>query len=186
MKRRLACITVLSVILTILVVSGIFSGDAEAKTAGEIDASVDEAINRFCNQVDGARACMAQAKAVLVMPNVTSAGYEAGGEYGEGALRAGTTARYYKMTAGSEKPTFGVEKVDIIILFMTQHALEGFNKARDWEVGEHASVVLMYIGDGRRLDTTILRDPVVGFVFDAKGLILHASLRGARFTEIKK
>ena len=128
MKRRLACIRVLSVILTILVVSGIFSGDAEAKTADEIDASVDEAINRFCNQVDGARACMAQAKAVLVMPNVTSAGYAAGGEYGEGALRAGTTARYYKMTAGSERLTFGAEKVDIIILFMTQHALEGFNK----------------------------------------------------------
>jgi lipid-binding SYLF domain-containing protein len=130
---------------------------------------------------------MAQAKAVLVMPDVTVAGYAAGGEYGEGALRAGgTTIGYYKLTAGAEKPTFGAEKVDIIIVFMAQHALEGFNRARHWEVGEHANVVLMYIGEGRRLDTTILKDPIVGFVLDAKGLVLHASLRGARFTEIRK
>jgi len=86
---------------------------AEAKTANEINASVNEAINRFYKQVEGAREFMAQAKAVLVMPNVTKAGFFVGGQYGEGALRAGSkTKGYYKLIAGSYGFTFGAERMD--------------------------------------------------------------------------
>ena len=100
---------------------------AEAKTAGEINASVNAALNRFYKQVGGAKEFMAQAKAVLVMPNVTKAGFFAGGQYGEGALRiGGKTARYYNLIAGSFGFTFGAQKMDIIIAFMTDDALQGF------------------------------------------------------------
>jgi len=47
-------------------------------------------------------------------------------------------------------------------------------------------VALIDVGGGKRLDTTTLRDPIVGFVFDAKGLMLDISLKGAKFTQIKK
>jgi lipid-binding SYLF domain-containing protein len=72
---------------------------------------------------------MAQAKAVLVMPNVTKAGFFAGGQYGEGALRmGGKTQGYYNLIAGSFGFTFGAQKMDIIIAFMTDEALQGFRK----------------------------------------------------------
>jgi lipid-binding SYLF domain-containing protein len=39
---------------------------------------------------------------------------------------------------------------------------------------------------GRRIDTTTLRDPVVGFVFGVKGLMADLSLKGAKFTRTDK
>jgi lipid-binding SYLF domain-containing protein len=52
--------------------------------------------------------------------------------------------------------------------------------------GVDGNVALIDVGGGKRLDTTTLRDPIVGFVFDAKGLMLDISLKGAKFTRIKK
>lgn len=172
-----------AVLISVLVVTNY----AEAKTTGEINASVNAAMNRFYKQVDGAKEFMGQAKVVLVMPNVTKAGFFAGGQYGEGALRVGGKTRgYYNLIAGSFGFTFGAEKMDIIIAFMTDDALKGFQKAKGWEVGVDGNVALITIGGGQRLDTTTFREPIVGFVFDAKGLMVDLSLKGAKFTRVKK
>jgi lipid-binding SYLF domain-containing protein len=173
--------------LAFFVVCATFATYAEAKTAGEINASVNAALNRFYKQVGGAKEFMSQAKAVLVMPNVTKAGFFAGGQYGEGALRiGGKTAGYYNLVAGSFGFTFGAQRMDIIIAFMTDEALQGFRKVDGWEIGIDGNVALITIGAGTRLDTTTARDPIVGFVFDAKGLMADLSLKGAKFTRIKR
>lgn len=175
------------VALAFFVVCAAFASYAEAKTAGEINASVNAALNRFYIQVGGAKEFMAQAKAVLVLPNVTKAGFFAGGQYGEGALRiGGKTKGYYNLVAGSFGFTFGAQRMDIIIAFMTDEALRGFRKVDGWEIGIDGNVALITIGAGTRLDTTTARDPIVGFVFDAKGLMADLSLKGAKFTRIKR
>jgi lipid-binding SYLF domain-containing protein len=180
-------VRILAIVFTLLVSFFAITQYAEAKTAGEINASVNAALNRFYRQVGGAKEFMAQAKAVLVMPNVTKAGFFAGGQYGEGALRiGGKTAGYYNLVAGSFGFTFGAQKMDIIIAFMTDEALHGFRKVDGWEIGIDGNVALITIGAGTRLDTTTARDPIVGFVFDAKGLMADLSLKGAKFTRIKK
>jgi lipid-binding SYLF domain-containing protein len=187
MKHGNGFVRFLWIIVAIIMVSGTITTYAEAKTAGEINASVNAALNRFYKQVGGAKEFMAQAKAVLVMPNVTKAGFFAGGQYGEGALRiGGKTAGYYNLVAGSFGFTFGAQKMDIIIAFMTDEALHGFRKVDGWEIGIDGNVALITIGAGTRLDTTTARDPIVGFVFDAKGLMADLSLKGAKFTRIKK
>ena len=187
MKNRAYFVRFMFIALAFFVVCATFATYAEAKTAGEINASVNAAMNRFYKQVDGAKEFMGQAKAVLVMPNVTKAGFFAGGQYGEGALRVGGKTRgYYNLVAGSFGFTFGAEKMDIIIAFMTDDALKGFQKVKGWEVGVDGNVALITIGGGQRLDTTTLRDPIVGFVFDAKGLMVDLSLKGAKFTRVKK
>lgn len=187
MKSRTYFVRILFVALAFFVVCATFAAYAEAKTAGEINASVNAALNRFYKQVDGAKEFAAQAKALLVMPNVTKAGFFAGGQYGEGALRAGgKTVGYYNLIAGSFGFTFGAQKMDIIIAFMTEDALKGFRRVAGWEVGVDGNVALVDVGGGKRLDTTTLRDPIVGFVFDAKGLMFDLSLKGAKFTRIKK
>jgi lipid-binding SYLF domain-containing protein len=76
--------------------------------------------------------------------------------------------------------------MDIIIAFMTDEALQGFRKVDGWEIGIDGNVALITIGAGTRLDTTTARDPIVGFVFDAKGLMADLSLKGAKFTRIKR
>jgi lipid-binding SYLF domain-containing protein len=187
MKQKTLIIKMLSIMFALLMIFVLLADYAEAASANEINTSVNAAINRFYKQVDGAREFMAQAKAVLVMPNVTKAGFFAGGEYGEGALRVGgKTTGYYNLIAGSYGFTFGVERMDILIAFMTEDALKGFQKVKGWEVGVDGNVALIDVGGGKRLDTTTLRDPVVGFVFDAKGLMVDISLKGAKFTRIRK
>ena len=60
---------------------------ALAKTAKEIDTSVNACLDRFYKQVKDGKEIAAKAKGVLVMPGVIKAGLIVGGEYGEGALR---------------------------------------------------------------------------------------------------
>jgi lipid-binding SYLF domain-containing protein len=69
---------------------------------------------------------------------------------------------------------------------MTDEALKKFKASKGWEAGIDGNVALITVGAGERADTTTSNDPVVGFVFDAKGLIADISLKGAKFSKIDK
>ena len=173
--------------LLIPLVSLILAGSAFAKTAAEIDASVNAALDRFYKQVAGAREFVKSAKGILVMPNVVKGAFIIGGEYGEGALRIdGKTVAYYNTISGSIGFQIGGESKDIILCFMTEKALNDFRASRGWEAGVDGNVALINIGAGERADTTTSKDPIVGFVYDAKGLIADISLKGAKFTKLDK
>jgi lipid-binding SYLF domain-containing protein len=177
----------LRILLLVLAISTLFAGNLFAKTAGEIDASVNAAIERFYKQVDGAREFVKSSKGILVMPNVIKAAFIIGGEYGEGALRiGGKTVDYYNIVSGSIGFQIGGEAKDIILCFMTDEALKNFRASKGWEAGVDGNVALITIGAGERADTTTSKDPIVGFVYDAKGLIADISLKGAKFTKLDK
>jgi lipid-binding SYLF domain-containing protein len=75
---------------------------ASAKSAKEIDISVDVALDEFAQQVKGGKEFLKSARGVLVFPSVIKAGFGVGGEYGEGALRiGGKTVDYYNTAAAS-------------------------------------------------------------------------------------
>jgi lipid-binding SYLF domain-containing protein len=170
-----------------IAICGVFSTNAYAKTAAEINASVNQTLKRFYREVNGAKELTSSAKGLLVMPNVTKAGFVVAGTYGEGALRIGKKTRgYYNLVGGSYGFTIGVEQMDIIIAFMTEEALNQFKNVEGWEVGVTGNVALVDVGGGKRLDTTALKDAVIAFVFGPKGLMFDVSLKGAKFTKIKK
>jgi lipid-binding SYLF domain-containing protein len=159
-----------------------FGADAEV-----IDAKVNVALKRFYQQVDGAKEFADNAKGVLVMPGVVKAAFIIGGEYGEGALRiSGKTADYYNIVSGSFGFQIGAEAKDIVIAFMTSEALQGFRAGKGWEAGVDGNVALITVGAGERVDTRTIKDPIVGFVFDVKGLMADISLKGAKFTKLNK
>ena len=173
------------VIFWAAIIGVLFSGSGIAKTAREIDASVDAAIERFYQQVKGAGEFAKASKGMLVMPNVIKGALIIGGEYGEGALRiGGKTVDYYNTISGSIGLQIGGESKDIILLFMTEEALKQFRASKGWEAGVDGNVALITIGAGERADTTTAKDPIVGFVFDAKGLMADISLKGAKFTRL--
>jgi lipid-binding SYLF domain-containing protein len=177
----------LRVFLLIAVISAFSSGTLLAKTAKEIDASVDVAIKRFYKQVKGAKELAKTSKGMLVMPNVVKGAFIIGGEYGEGALRiGGKSVDYYNTISGSIGLQIGGQAKDIILLFMTDTALKQFRLSDGWEAGIDGNVALITVGAGERVDTTTTKDPIVGFVFDAKGLIADISLKGAKFSKIDK
>ena len=177
----------LRVLLLITVMSVFLSSNLLAKTAREIDVAVDVAIERFHKQVIGAKELIAASKGMLVMPNVIKGAFIIGGEYGEGALRVGgETVGYYNTISGSIGFQIGGEAKDIILLFMTDDVIKQFRASSGWEAGVDGNVALITIGAGERVDTTTSKDPIVGFVFDAKGLIADISLKGAKFTKLNK
>jgi lipid-binding SYLF domain-containing protein len=171
--------------MLVTMVLGLGAGGAWAKTAQEINASVNACLERFYQQVKGGKEMAAKAKGILVMPGVIKAGLIVGGEYGEGALRVGgKTVSYYNLASGSIGLQIGGQAKDIVILFMTDAVLKTFQTSQGWEAGVDGNVALVNIGGGERVDFTKLKDPIVGFVFDVKGLMADISLKGAKFTKV--
>lgn len=186
-KKSIKIQWLIRVFLLITLIGAFLSSNLLAKTAKEIDTSVDVAIQRFYKQVEGANEFVKASKGMLVMPNVVKGAFIIGGEYGEGALRiGGKTVDYYNTVSGSIGLQIGGQAKDIILLFMTDEALKKFRTSEGWEAGVDGNVALISVGAGERLDTTTLKDPIVGFVFDAKGLIADISLKGAKFSKVNK
>jgi lipid-binding SYLF domain-containing protein len=184
-KRILSLIT--PVFIFVLLIAPNFSHVAQAATAKEIDVSVDVVLDRFKNDVKGAEGYLASAKGVLVLPNVVRVGFFFGGEYGEGALIVdGKTVDYYSTAAGSFGFQFGAQSKDIVIIFMEEKALTKFRDSLGWSAGVDGSIVVVDEGAGGSLDTENAKDPIVGFVFGLKGLMLNLSLEGSKFTKLAK
>ena len=172
-------------LLLITLIGVFFATNLLAKTAREIDVEVEVAIERFHKQVVGAKQLIEASKGILVMPNVFKGAFFIGGEYGEGALRIdGETVDYYSTASGSIGIQIGGEKKDIILLFMTDEALKKFRDRKGWEAGLDGNVAFFKYGAGVREDTTTTKEPIVGFVTDAKGLIADFSFKGAKFSKM--
>lgn len=185
--RIFSCKNIIALLAVAVLMISAAAEVAFAKTAGEINASVNACLDRFYKQVKGGKELAGKAKGVLVLPGVVKAGLIVGGEYGEGALRVGgKTVSYYNLAAGSVGFQIGGEAKDIIMMFMTDAALKQFQASKGWEVGVDGNVALVNIGGGERVDFTKLNDPIIAFVFDVKGLMADISLKGAKLTKVEK
>jgi lipid-binding SYLF domain-containing protein len=175
--------------VALLSVLGIFFWGALAHgdTAREIDVSVDVALENFEKEINGGKEFLRSAKGVLVFPKVIKAGVGIGGEYGEGALRiGGKTVDYYNTAAASIGFQLGAQAKSVILVFMQEEALKKFRGSGGWEVGVDGSVALITLGAGGSIDTTKIKDPIVGFVFGQKGLMYNLTLEGSKFTKLDK
>ena len=173
------------VVAAVMIAGAVASEVAWAKTAKEINSNVNACLDRFYRQVPGSKEMAAKAKGVLVLPGVIKAGLIVGGEYGEGAMRVDKkSVGYYNIVSGSIGLQIGAEDKDIVILFMTDEALEKFKNTRGWEAGVDANVAVATMGAGNRVDFTKMYDPIVAFVFDVKGAMADISLKGAKITKI--
>lgn len=160
---------------------------AIAATAREIDVSVDVALEKFENEVGGAKQLLASAKGVLMFPKVIKAGFGWGGEYGEGSLRiGGKTVDYYNTIAGSFGLQFGAQAKTVMLVFLDEGALKQFQMSEGWKAGVDGSVAVIAVGAGTSLDSTKLNNPIVGFILDQKGLMYNLTLEGSKFSKINK
>lgn len=158
-----------------------------AASAQEIDIKVNAALERFKTEIDGAEAFLQAAEAVLIFPTVLKAGLVVGGEYGEGALRiGGKTVQYYSAASASIGFQMGAQSKTEVILFMQKDALNKFQKSEGWEAGVDGSVALIKIGAGETINTTSIKDPIIGFIFSNKGLMYNLTLEGSKFTRITR
>ncbi|NOY86236.1 MAG: hypothetical protein GXP52_02910 [Deltaproteobacteria bacterium] len=163
------------------------SSPVSAASAAKIDKRVNEALRTFHEEVSSGDELMAQAKGVLIFPKVYKAGIGIGGEYGEGVLRIkGKTVGYYSTAAASIGFQLGAQSKIVIIMFMSNDALNGFRRSNGWEVGIDGSVALVDVGAGGSIDTTNIKKPVIGFIIGQKGLMYNLTLEGSKITKLDK
>lgn len=180
MKRLL--FTALLSVLALLPTTTVY-----AATAAELDADVAETIRIFKNDVNGAEVFLNQAAGYLVFPRVIKVGIGLGAETGEGALVVnGRSAAYFRTTSGSFGLQLGAQAKSMVIAFMTKESLAKFRESSGWQVGVDGSVALIDLGAGKQINTGNIKDPVVGFIFGAKGLMYNLTLEGTKISRIKK
>lgn len=164
---------------------------AHAETAEVIDARVDLALRKLWSDNPAARSLADRAKGMLIMPSVVKGGFVIGGAYGEGALRLpessyNQTSGYYSMAAASLGLQIGVQRTAHALFFLTDDALRAFKIADGWEIGADAEVTLADQGVNAQINTTEFDKPVVALVFDEDGLMVGASLEGAKYSPVRR
>ncbi len=155
----------------------------KADTRREIDAGIGPTLDRMYADVRGSREAAGKSEAMLVFPSITKVGVGVGGEYGKGALRRGArTDGYYAFSSGSIGLQLGAEKRSIVIMFMTQQALQQFLNSSGWSVGADASYAAPDQGGAAQAQTT--PKPVVIYIFGSTGLMFNASVEGSKIEKI--
>src|ERR1700722_5492233 len=154
---------------------------ARAESKQEIDVAVSDTLQRFTHAHPSHAELLRKAAGVLVFPRITKAGAGIGGEHGNGALlKRGATVNYYSVNSASLGLTLGAGQRSEVLLFMTREALEKFEASGTFNVGVDAQGAVVSQGAGGAYDSETLKKPILGFVFDEKGLIGDLSLKGSK------
>ena len=157
--------------LALLLVTAVVAGPrtSDAGSAAELEADANETLHSFVRQISGARELANKAVGILVFPSVIKAGIGLGGEYGEGILlNQQRVVGYYNLVSASFGFQLGVQQRSVIIMFMTQDALAGFEQRAGWKVGVDGSVAIITVGIGGSIDTHKVGSPVIGFILHQK------------------
>lgn len=183
-----ACLAIRRALLAALALfSTLFWQSASADSAVEIDAKANAALEAFYAHTSAGKELVAKASGMLIFPEVLKAGIGIGGEYGEGVLREqGKSQGYYNVAAASIGFQLGAQIKSEIILFMTPDALADFKSSDGWEAGVDGSVALVTLGAGKTIDTSNIKDPIIGFVFSNKGLMYNLSIEGSKISKIAR
>ena len=161
------------------------SPGANANKRREIDAAVDATLAKMYSSVKGSRELMNKARGALVFPKVLQAGFVVGGQYGEGALRSGGATRgYYNTVTASFGLQIGAQSKAIIFLFMTQDALDKFQRTDGWTAGADASVALVKIGANGAVDLNTATSPVEVIVMTNAGLMANLNIEGTKVSKL--
>ena len=161
-------------------------GAARAESAAEIDARVTRALGVLLASHPAVAALGREAKAVLVIPQLTRTGLLFAGQFGDGALRVGgKTEGYYRSVAASHGLAVGRQPHGYALFFRSQDALDHFRARDGWESGSGPDVLLVERGGLDVLTDTRARKDVYAFLFDAQGLLAGLDLEGTRVVRIR-
>ncbi|MEO6983836.1 MAG: YSC84-related protein [Paralcaligenes sp.] len=195
MKRKLSIsrskgLAVLAVALASLAFAGCTTTAPKdqataAQQRNDINTNANTTLSRLYKSTPDARSLVERAKGVLVFPTVLSAGFVIAAEHGNGVLRVnGRDQGYYSTTAGSIGFQAGAQSKAIVLLFMTQEALDKFRNSNGWTVGADATVAIANVGANGKIDTNTAKQSVVGFVLTNAGLMAGVSLEGAKIQKV--
>jgi lipid-binding SYLF domain-containing protein len=172
--------TMMAVFTAVCFIQPAMSGDTK-----KLDLAVDKTLKKLYARSPAAVAVSKKAKAVLMFPSITKAGFLVGGQYGEGALiMDGKTVGYYNTLAGSYGFQAGVQKFGYALFFMDTDSLEYLNKSDGWEIGVGPSVVVVDEGMAKTMTSTTVQKGIYAFIFSQQGLMAGVGIQGTKITRI--
>lgn len=176
-----------SSVFSVFFISALITHNASAASKEEIEIKVNGALERFKTEIMGGEEFLKKANGVLVMPDIVKAGFVFGGEYGEGALQIkGKTVDYYNVGGISFGFQIGAQSKTLVMVFLSEEALNKFRSSEGWKAGVDGSVALIKWGVGEDINTAEVDKPIVGFVFGNKGLMYNLTIEGSKFSKIVK
>lgn len=167
---------------------------AGAEERAVIETRVNLALMKLFGEQPETRELAERAKAMLVMPDVVKGGVFVGASYGEGALLLnrpglkydGPIAGFYSVGSASFGLQLGVQSSNHVLFFMTEDAVIRFRTTEGWEIGVDAEVTFPDAGLIAQVNSTSLNKPVIGVVFGQDGVLIGASLEGAKYSQIRR
>jgi lipid-binding SYLF domain-containing protein len=167
------------------VLSLLATGPALAAGGNHLDADVNAALQALYADSPTAKALGDKAKAILVFPNVTKAGFVIGAQGGDGALlKNGRTAGYYNTAAVSVGLQAGAQTFGYAMFFMSNAVLRDFEKSKNWQIGVGPTVVVVDSGMAKDVSTLTTKADIYAMIFDQKGLMAGVGLQGSKITKL--
>jgi lipid-binding SYLF domain-containing protein len=164
---------------------GLWPAAASAASASELTRDGSAALQQLYAQNDKAREVGRRARAILVFPGITKAGFMVGGQGGNGVLfMNGRAAGFFSIYAGSFGLQIGAQKFSYALFFMTQSALDYLRSSKGWAIGSGPSIAVIDQGAAKTMNTTTLKKDVYAFPFGQKGLMAGLGLEGSKITPI--
>ena len=189
MERRIVMMAAAAVATSLTLLSGCTTTKGTSETApqkrAEIDAGADATLATLYSQVSGSRELAAKARGILVFPKIYAAGLGFGGEYGEGALKVnGASVGYYRTSSVTWGFQAGAQSKALIMMFMTQEALDKFRASNGWTAGADASVAVIKTGAQGTIDLASATAPVSAFALTNAGLMAGVTIDGTKVTKL--
>ena len=151
----------------------------------EIDSASDATLTRLYSTARGSKELASRARGILVFPHVLSGGFIVGADYGDGELRTGgRSSGYYRLIGGSLGWQAGAQSRAIVLMVLTQEALDKFRNSSGWTVGADASVAVANVGATGDVDSNTVKQSIVGFALTNVGLFAGIKLDGSKITRL--
>ena len=158
---------------------------ASAATRETIDRRVSNKMQEMFNRFTFTQKLAQQAAGVLMIPRFTKGGIIIGGAYGEGSLLIGNApVDYYSLAAGSYGIQLGAQQFSTALFLMNQEELTRFRRRDGWTVGVDLEAVALETGEIAAIDSNTYVDDVYALNFGQKGLMIGASIEGAKYSRI--
>jgi len=189
MERRTVMMAAAAAATSLALLSGCTTNKGASETPAQkmaaIDTGVDATLATLYSSVPGSRELAAKSTGILVFPKIYAAGLGVGGEYGEGALKVGrTTVGYYRTSSLTWGFQAGAQSKALIMMFMTQEALDKFRSSSGWTAGADASVAVIKSGAQGTVDLASATAAVNAFALTNAGLMAGVTIDGTKVTKL--
>jgi lipid-binding SYLF domain-containing protein len=150
-------------------------------------AQAQTALQQLYGHTPKAKELEPQAKAILVFPDLTKAGFVVGAEGGKGVLFApdGRVLGYYRLRGVSYGLQAGAQSYSSVLFLMTDSAISTLTSGAGLSVGTGPSIVVVDEGTAKSMTTTTLKSDVYAFLFGQQGLMAGLGLQGQRIVKFE-